>query len=286
MEHAKKLYECYFLGYEFPKWVIDKYEDHDFKSVKVFYHDKDNLNDVIKLMREREPCNIGMLRLYDETRLNQYFQYSKGAYRYSTTEKLMPNIAVYTHATIKLKSGFTKVHVINLIGAAFDSTHQPDYMYYRDKPVETIIEFYRNMWLLAYAAMNITNCKYLQIYNVGGGAFAGPFITDFIKEVFEPAFKPLVPLFEKKGYHILGYDWKNHKFNGGFIPDCLETADLENTMFVNAWDPWSIIGNGNERDRSLDGFWGRLSNMSVLGWYPTNPYMKFYKVSDKLLQNN
>lgn len=59
----------------------------------------------------------------------------------------------------------------------------------------------------------------------------------------------------------------------------LEDADLDTTMYVNAWDPWSLIGNGNERDGSLDGFWGRSSNMAVLGWLPTNPDMIFCPTS-------
>ena len=42
------------------------------------------------------------------------------------------------------------------------------------------------------------------------------------------------------------------------------------TLYINAWDPWSIIGNGNAGDTSLDGYWGRNSNMSVLGWSMTN----------------
>lgn len=281
MDNATLLYISYYEGFEFPKWVLEKYEEHDFNSVIVFYYEKDNFDDVFKLINEREPCNIGLRRLYNEKLLKNKYGYSKGAYQYSTPEKLMPNIAVYTHATVKLNKGYSKVHVINLIGAAFDNMNQPDYIYYKDKPIEKIVEFYKNMWYFAYVAMVTKKCKNLQIYNVGGGAFAGPFVSEFIMEVFEPAFKPLLPLFEKRGYNILGYDWEKHKFNGGFIPNCLEDADLENTMFVNAWDPWSIIGNGNERDRSLDGFWGRSSNMSVLGWYKTNPNMRFNKISLK-----
>jgi hypothetical protein len=47
---------------------------------------------------------------------------------------------------------------------------------------------------------------------------------------------------------------------------------------VNAWDPWSMIGNGNDRDNSLDGNWGRCSNMTVLGWSEANPFIKYYPV--------
>ena len=44
----------------------------------------------------------------------------------------------------------------------------------------------------------------------------------------------------------------------------------DNTLFINAWDPWSMIGNGNKADKSLDGYWGSVSNMAYLGWPFTN----------------
>ena len=279
MEQAKRIRSIYFPGCAFPLWVLDPqlWQEHDFTSVKVFYKASENFYDVKLLMKEREPCNIGLKRLYGEQALQTNFGHDKGGYSVSTSDKLMPNIAVYTHATVKLLSGYKKVHVINLIGAAFDHPEQPDFVYFRNRPLTEVIAFYRNMWSLALAALLKTSCTSLQIYNVGGGAFAGPY-SNFIKDIFEPAMKPLLPLFEKHGRSVVGYDWLTHTFTGGFIPDCLETANLEDTMFVNAWDPWSLIGNGNERDGSLDGYWGRVSNMSVLGWLPTNPHMRFFPV--------
>jgi hypothetical protein len=65
-------------------------------------------------MTEREPCNIGMDRLYDEKKLEKYFNYRYGAYQIPK----MPNIAVYCRATVKTKTKFIKVHVLNLIGLA------------------------------------------------------------------------------------------------------------------------------------------------------------------------
>lgn len=41
----------------------------------------------------------------------------------------------------------------------------------------------------------------------------------------------------------------------------LKTKDR---LYVNAGDPHSIVGNGNEADESLDGWWGRISAMGVL----------------------
>merc|ERR1719409_300889 len=50
-------------------------------------------------------------------------------------------------------------------------------------------------------------------------------------------------------------------------------ARLGDTMFINAWDPWSIMGNGNFADHSLDGYIGRATAIAALGWPKTNPYL-------------
>lgn len=39
-------------------------------------------------------------------------------------------------------------------------------------------------------------------------------------------------------------------------------------LLVNAWDPWSMVGNGNAGDNSLDGFFGRhgrWENIEIAG---------------------
>ena len=42
---------------------------------------------------------------------------------------------------------------------------------------------------------------------------------------------------------------------------------------MNAWDPWSLPGNGNFNDNSIDGAYGRSSAIAVLCWPFTNPYL-------------
>lgn len=276
MDIAKQIHSFYFQGCGFPSWVLasEHWSSHDFSSVKVFYHIDDDLNQVKLLMREREPCNIAFKRFYNKQSLKETFGYEEGAYRYSTKDKLMPNFALSCHATVKLETGFRKVHLLNLIGAALDHPYQPDFQYFHARSPDALLDFYKRMWRLAFEAVSQSSCTKLQIYNVGGGAFAG-WHTQFVQDIFEPAFKPLLGMFQEKGIQIVGYDWIQHRFTSGFIPDCLSEADLERTMFVNAWDPWSLLGNGNERDRSLDGSWGRISNIAVLGWLPTNPSIEF-----------
>jgi hypothetical protein len=60
------------------------------------------------------------------------------------------------------------------------------------------------------------------------------------------------------------------------IPETLGEDGLkkEETLYVNAWDPWSLPGNGNFNDPSIDGAYGRSSAIAVLCWPFTNPHLK------------
>lgn len=53
----------------------------------------------------------------------------------------------------------------------------------------------------------------------------------------------------------------------------------DHIMYVNAWDPWSMAGNGNSQDNSLDGCWGRSSAIAVHAWPLTNPEIKLMPVT-------
>lgn len=285
LDKAKKIYDIYVPTYNFPSWVLDPnlWNTFEFDETIVYYDNEENLQDVKTMVREREPCNIGMKRIYFKDSLKKEFGWEYGAYRNSTVDKLMPNIAIYCYATVLLKTGYKKIHVINLTGYAFDHFTQPDYQYFKSKSPEHLIEKYNKMWRKAFiAAANLKKMgkiKNIQIFNVGGGAFAPPDYDNFIETIFEPAFLPLIPYFKNAGIKVLGYDMEEKEFNGGYIPQILSTdTDMEHTLYVNAWDPWSMIGNGNDRDNSLDGNWGRCSNMAVLGWSETNPFIKYYPV--------
>jgi hypothetical protein len=280
---AKEVRQIYFTEeFAFPRWTLkpEHWDNHRFADTKVFYHqDRCNVEDVVALMREREPCNIGMRRMYHQDSMKEVFGYSVGAYAYTNEGRQMPNLAVYCNATMRLGPHMANAHVLNLIGVALDHPKQPDFIYFRDRPIEDLIHAYRRMWELALAAAKrLPTITTVALYNVGGGAFAGKYGPHFATDVFEPAFAPLRPLFEEAGLRLTGYDWNRHRFTAGPIPDILETDNLAETLYINAWDPWSLIGNGNENDNSLDGAWGRISNMAVLGWLPTNPLMEFVPV--------
>lgn len=291
---AEKIREIYNPGYQFSDWVVkEKWNDSHFKDTVVYYNVDDELNDVIKLTIQREPCNIAMVRHYNEPLLEKCFGWSYGAYALSTNVKLMPNLAIYCKSSL-LKGNridYIDIDVINLIGYAFDSIEQPDYIYFRRKygdgfftnaaAKEELVVKYNNMWKLALAcAINLKKTKF-SIFNVGGGYFSGGF-TNFKEDIFEKSFEPLIPIFARKKIEIIGYNKTTKQFDGSrFIPHIFDNPgedDYKNTLYVNAWDPWSIIGNGNDHDNSLDGYWGKSTNMGVLGWFLTNPNMIFRPV--------
>ena len=285
MDKAIQIHNIYIPTYNFPNWVLNEclWDTFEFDKTVVYYNKEDRIEDVQTMVREREPCNISMRRIYIEDELEKQFGYRHGAYQKSSIDNLMPNIAIYCYATIKTTNCYKKVHAINLVGYAFDTMDQPDYKYFKTKTEDAIIEKYYKMWRKAFsAALDLKKdgkINKIKIFNVGGGAFAGPHFETFIENIFEPAFLPLLPFFERAGIQVLGYDIENKEFNGGFIPDILVTdKDVEHTLYVNAWDPWSLIGNGNGRDSSLDGYWGRCSNMAVLGWSHTNPFINYRSV--------
>jgi len=57
-----------------------------------------------------------------------------------------------------------------------------------------------------------------------------------------------------------------------------ENTWVETTLFVNAWDPLSMLGNGNYGDPSVDGWFGKKTAIAVIGWPVTNPDIKFEAV--------
>ena len=293
VEFADEMRKIYTHGFEFSDWVVkEKWNDSHFKDTVVYYNVVDDLNDVIKLTIQREPCNIAMRRHYDGLQLQTDFGWREGAYALSTLDKLMPNIAIYCKASLLKNSGdYIDIDVINLIGYAFDNKHQPDYIYFQtnyglgfftdDRAKKELVVRYNNMWKLALACAINLNKRKFSIFNVGGGYFSRGF-TNFKKDIFEKSFGPLIPIFERKNIEIIGYSHETKQFDGSrFIPNIFNNPgedDYKNTLYVNAWDPWSIIGNGNNNDHSLDGYWGISTNMGVLGWFLTNPNMIFRPV--------
>ena len=283
------LFAAYSPRYAPEAWVKEPAElaKLDWGAVRVYHNSADDIAQVELVATQREPTNIAMERLYDADKLEALAGYRWGAYGLSTPERLMPNIAIYC-VTPVVQGGkrLDRVHVINLIGYAFDSRHQPDMAYFggglKDKKrqplnTEALKLAYAKMWAYAFAAALQHGLTCIQAFGVGSGAFRpdcvgeAAFLRDYVDGAIEVA-RGMVP-------HAEGIAVRRD--DGFFIPNGLFAAsaeDIATTLYVNAWDPWSMVGNGNARDRSLDGYWGRSTAMAPLCWPKTNPAISYEAV--------
>eukprot|EP00965_Chrysotila_dentata_P261648 6214326-Pleurochrysis_carterae.AAC.3 len=280
MTRAHHLYSVYEAKYVFPTWV-----KNDFMAVmknlgsrtKVYFSER-QVENVRSLVTLREPVNItrgsdasGNLG-YDTGMMMEHFKYAMGSYEHTS-----PNFAIYCETpvtTSPLKNEdvpyaqhlqdvkhLPRVKVINVVVYVFDSTHQPDYdtfnvdelfitdlsfVYRRNTFINNLVKRYTEVWVRVLHAAHDHNCTRVN-----------------------PAINKAKDICKLRGIDVVVDEVP---FDS--IPTALEDYDLDTCLFTNAWDPWSIIGNGNRADDSSNGRWGRQSAMSVLCWPITNPWMR------------
>ena len=91
------------------------------------------------------------------------------------------------------------------------------------------------------------------------------------------ALKMLISMWMAGG---IGWSKENPDHVMDFI-DNQSQPNLNTFLFINAWDPHSILGHGNFDDDSLDGNFGRRTPISLLGWPATNPHISYHKINFK-----
>lgn len=300
---ANHLKNIYHEGFHFPDWSILyslKYFNTTTTRLLYLYKPEEH-KDIVKknaslLLQQREPCNISMTRLYNQSKMKKTFGWNKGAYQYSTKKQLMPNIAISCEATIKhpyIKDVYKKnVPVINLIGFALDDEKQPDYIFLQNMDInerfQFIRSFYYNMWRLAIIEAKTRKLDKLIYWYVGAGAFSGYDIPGggigkLVKELTSK--KNFISMLKKELHRARDSEAYNITLIDGedimFVPNCIFDNNTSDTLYVNAWDPWSFVGNGNIMDESLDGYWGRSSDMALRCWSGTNKFIKIKSVKWK-----
>lgn len=287
----KKIRDIYahneYGDYRPPRWVEDECASLLAKyasSAKVLYVQGDPLDKVKRLAFEREPVNIEMNRLYDTKRLQAEFRYAYGAYGELSKSGFPPQIAISCVTPVQDPDSSKRVHVavVNLIGLAFDDPRQPDYQKLIKKGRLTNKPFVRKFMTQAYAlafhATKLAGRKVLCVSPIGNVSFRPPgysppqFEAEFVWPAVAAARK-LFPDIKVARAIYPDFNVPSCFFNGGRW-----SKDLNECMFVNAWDCWSMLGNGNGRDNSADGYWGRSSAISLLGWPGSNPAITYEKV--------
>mmetsp|Transcript_40102 Transcript_40102/g.128675 ORF Transcript_40102/g.128675 Transcript_40102/m.128675 type:complete len:316 (-) Transcript_40102:135-1082(-) len=281
---AAGMREVYQSGYEFPAWSVEMLRSGKLaalaRGVTVYHKADDRFEDVQAVASEREPVNIGMSRCYNQDRLMELHKYKTGAYGRSKKDRLMPNIAIYCETPIKQGDRMENVHVINVIGYAFDDQTQPDYQYFfpmkhGDAKWNELVERFRHMWRFIFVCAERKGLKRIYLADIGGGAFSallsGPGIS--YGRLKEESLAPVQAEFQSKNFVV---EQLPRVPDFAFKPE--NKALLAESLLVNAWDPWSMVGNGNGHDNSLDGFFGRCTAMAVLCWPTSNPLAQYEAV--------
>tara|TARA_B110001450_G_scaffold222440_1_gene219012 strand:- start:144 stop:1067 length:924 start_codon:yes stop_codon:yes gene_type:complete len=299
---AKELYEIYYDIYKPPIQSLEltgiKYFNHISKYTFIYYYN--DLEKVKIIASEREPVNIEMNKYFDIKKLFQKFGYSKSGYLslFSKNDKKLPPLIgihclspVYFNNNSKVE-GDIRVHIINSIGIGLDCKEQPDYKYFisdnnLNELVNRLFLSYNIVWKCAhqFKLSRVIICK------LGGGYFSNYFPGDYFEDLFIPALIyslnaniNILP----KTIGIMGIDEYSSKIvekiineyscNYEFVGKIPKILNDENTLYQNAWDPHSMVGNGNYGDNSLDGYFGRHTGIHFLCWPQTNPNIKYIKL--------
>jgi len=313
LSNAQKIYNIYTKGLAFPEWILnpDNWNSFNFDRTIILYDYPDNINNVVKLVKEREPNNFMMTRRdYNKDALKENFNYTTSYYSTSTEIQLKPNIAIYCYASIAHLEPVPckKVHIINLVPYIFDDPQQPDYIYYKNKKdngeniIDDLILKYRKVWLKACIIATYLKLNKIIIYNVGYNDGTGKYsklltefnITNFTEQIFHNSFSNqeihpniITPqsycqsnniIIEYAFNIVTGEDYEESIPPPKYIFK-LHDDELNKILFVNACNPHTILGNYNNFDSTINGFWGRKSNISVLGWGMTNDKIKYMKIT-------
>lgn len=291
---ASKMYSLYPPQFAPPKESLEfalSDEFYAYSCCVTLYHTGDP-DEADFLARHREPVNIGGQSLYDDELLLEHFGYQESGFNtfYNYDNSVLPPQISVVCKTPVLNSK-QDVHIINSIGYAFDSEEQPHCIFYNDTIFDTIIQDFTKTFDMVFQAAKDYNLSHIALCYLGGGCFSKHYPSDYLNTLYLPCLQAALAKLDWKpdSIGLMGnveprvckgisnllhnYDIPFRKL--GNVPDILTYPD---TLYQNAWDPHSMVGNGNKGDYSLDGFMGRSTLMHFLCWPVTNPNITYKSI--------
>ena len=290
---AKTVYDSYPYQFQPPTESLQLVSSSDWDSlshgVKVFYTG-DNIDVAKKLATERDLVNIANRQNFDVNNVEKNLGWSESGYTnyFKKTGELPPQIGIYCRTPV-IDSDL-KIHVMNSIGLGFDAKSQPDFKHFSKLHFEGVDEHLANSFNMLFRCASELNLKNVVLCYLGGGCFASHYPFDFLNNAYLPALRLALTRFTNgnlpesisimgnvgesisSGISNLLSEFDIRFGNLGFVPEILSSED---TLYQNAWDPHSMVGNGNKGDNSLDGFFGRSVPMHFLCWPLTNENIQF-----------
>ncbi len=279
-----------------------EYQRHA-KSARIYYNAAQlSKKDAQRVIFQREPTNIAMgANQYKENELNNLFGYKKGIYNTPHTKKEdgtyfkdLPNTAsVYAETYLwKLPGSSNKIEIacLSVPAPALDSPKQPHYAYYMKTGQLDQAKYRTEMHFLFKSieqavrdnkdsAFESKGIQRVVLSRFGQGAFLNalnPTDQATAKNIYNQELLQFLNSLKDLKLTIVMSEFKDP---GGdrllevIEGDIIETAE-EGDLIINAWDPHSAPGNGNDADASFDGAMGKASGIILTQTSWLNQHLK------------
>jgi len=262
------------------------------KTARIYYNSNQLAKeDALRIIFQREPTNIAMgYNQYNENNLKKLFDYSKGVFNEVDSKKAdgspfkaLPNTAsVYSETYLWDPPGgknTKEIACLSLPAPALDSTNQPHYQYYMKEGKLDAEKYEQEMGFLfkvieqavkdnKETAFGNQGIKRLILSRFGQGAFLGD-LSPNDQKTAQTAYKNQLAHFLDRmkdvevevvmsEYTKPAEIWHDKMIIG----DIIKTAK-QGDLIINAWDPHSAPGNGNDADQSFDGAMGKGSGIML-----------------------
>lgn len=259
------------------------------KTAHIYYNSAQiSHEDALRIIFQREPTNIAMgNNQYNEHKLEELFGYRKGIYNDKSAKKSdgtsfkdLPNTAtVYSETYLWNPPGGNQkkeIACLSLPAPALDSKEQPHYSYYVKEDhldsgkYETEMQFLFSVIEKAIrdnkeTAFQNKGIKRVVLSRFGQGAFLAALSSkdqDLAHQAYKNQMANFLNNVKDLGLKIVmseySYPEQDVWYNAMIVGDIIETAE-EYDLIINAWDPHSAPGNGNDADASFDGSMGKGS---------------------------
>jgi len=319
IEVSRKLYSVYNKGYQPPIFIfkISKNDIIKYMNSTIIYYEKEK-DKILSFTREPVNIEMNRyydlekmekyfgykISLYNEKSSNIAI-FTKTPIQYKKEYEFNGQIEqIEKTKLIKLD-----INVLNVIGVALDSEKQYDYI--KLSKIKNRIHEYENMvrkYFIKIKKCFIDNnfeILFLSAIGLGNFSILCPLLDinsyKIFNKILNEVFDDIVNKISNKKIILWCFPdnllknirIKNKYICNLYLEDLLYEiynnkkeyinfsckVNIDKILFTNAYDPYSIVGNGNNNDNSLDGYFGRISAMSVLCWPYTNPFIKYIKIS-------
>jgi hypothetical protein len=259
------------------------------------YYKKTELaeEDALRIAYQREPANIGGDHLYDTEKCHALLGYRYGVFYDKEAMKVdgrpyyeAPNtICLYSETYLWDPPGGDakkEVAIFSVPAPALDSPTQPQFQYYM-KLGQLDEERYKAEISFLFRSIEAAICenhavafqgkgfKRILISRFGQGNFLNGVEEARLQasHIFDNEYKKFVNRMADLKIQICQSEFskkdasEDQEIAGVTVLGDIVCESKEGDFIVNAWDPHSAVGNGNDNDYSYDGALGRASGMLV-----------------------